>query len=159
MPDENLQALLLRHALITRAQLIWAVEFTRDTDRTWLEQLLLVNAVDEDEICTCVSHDLCVPRCSGDRLVGLTPAILARLPMELAIEHRIMPLGCDDEGDLQVAMVDPTDRAALQEIRFFAGRVLRAVAPATSIAWALHEYCGVSSALWPRPPIRTAAMS
>jgi hypothetical protein len=159
MPVENLQALLLRHALVTREQLTWAVEFTRDTDRTWLEQLLLLGTIDEDRFCACVSHDLCLPRCGVERLARLAPEVLLRLPTEVAVEHRVLPLAIEEDGDLHVAMIDPTDSAALEEVSFFAaGRVMREVATPTSIAWALHQYHGVHSALWPRSAARPPAL-
>jgi len=151
MHNDDLQALLVRRALLTPDQVEWAVLTARGTNRTWLEEVLLVGLVDEALLCQCVSSELHVPFCRFDVLSAIGDDVLQLLPAEVAAEHRVLPLSVEPDGDLHVAMVDPSDRTALEEIHFFAGRrLVREVAVATAIAWALHHYHGVATALWPR---------
>jgi hypothetical protein len=151
MSNVNLQHALVRRALLTPEQLTWAVESTRDTDRSWLEHLLLVGHLDEEQVCLCVSNDFLVPRCDPQQIANLKRDVLGLIPPEVVVEHRVLPLWVEPDGDMHVAMLDPTDMNALEEIQFFAGgRILREVAVATAIAWALYTYYGARSALWPR---------
>ncbi len=147
----DLKALLIRHMLITKEQVDWATESTRGSRCTWLEQLLLLGVLNEERVCECVSMQVCVPRCDLRRLANLPADVVARIPAEVAVEHRVVPMWVEPDGDLRVGMLDPLDSEALEEVQFFAGRrVLREVAVATAMAWALHHYHGVRSALWPR---------
>ena len=137
--------------LVTQEQIDWATEATRGSRCTWLEQLLLVGLVNEERVCECVSAQACVPRCDLQRLANLPIDVVARLPAEVAVEHRVVPLWLEPDGDLRIGMIDPLDSVAVDEVQFFAGRrVLREVVAATALAWALHHYHGVRSALWPR---------
>jgi type II secretion system (T2SS) protein E len=151
MSNLHLQSALVRRGLVTSTQLSQAVEQTRDTDRSWLEHLLLLGALDEEHLCHCVSSDFKVPRCDPERIAKLPDDVLGLIPPEVVVEHRVLPLWMDRDGDMHVAMLDPTDSVALEEIQFFAGgRIMREVAIATAIAWAIYTYYGARSALWPR---------
>jgi hypothetical protein len=151
MANHDLQTLLVRHALVTPDQLTWAIGAARGGDRTWLEQLLLRGLVDEELLCRWVSHDLCVPWCNHAQLTALSYDVMQLLPTEVAVEHRALPLWVEPDGDLHVAMTDPCDPVAIEEVHFFAGRrLVREVAIASAIAWGLYHYYGVCTALWPR---------
>lgn len=155
----DLKALLIRQLLVTKEQIDWATDATRGSRSTWLEQLLLVGLLDEELVCAVASAQACVPRFDDRKLGRLPIDVVARLPAEVAIEHRVLPLGLEPEGDMRIAMIDPLDTAALEEVQFFAGRpILREVVRATALAWALHHYHGVRSALWPRVTRRSAPM-
>ena len=61
----------------------------------------------------------------------------------MAIELRAIPVSLDDDNNLTVAMSDPSDRHAVDEIAFFTGAyVVRAVATQMQIAWCLAHYYG-----------------
>lgn len=53
-------------------------------------------------------------------LLGLdmTPDLIRAIPRDMVLRHRIVPIHLDKEG-LLIAIADPTDSAALDEIRFF----------------------------------------
>jgi len=150
MSGARLQALLVQETLVSTELIDWAVEVSRDNECTWLEQLVLLGALDEEKLCRCVAHAAWVPCCASPQLAEIPGHVLACLPPEVAAEHRAVPIGLEPEGDLRVAMLDPTDVAAVKEIEFFAGRrILREAATAVAIAWALFHHYGVSSPLWP----------
>src|SRR3982750_80984 len=62
----------------------------------------------------------------------------------MAIELRAIPVSLDGDNTLPlVAMSDPSDRHAVDEIAFFTGSyVVRAVATQMQIAWCLAHYYG-----------------
>jgi hypothetical protein len=160
MRNDLLKALLLRQLLVTQEQLDWAVEASRAGRCTWLEQLFLVGVVNEEHVCAAVSAQACVPRFDDRKLGQLPIDVVGRLPAEVAAEHRVLPLAVEADGDLRVAMINPLDSHAVEEVQFFAGRpILREVVVASALAWALHHYHGVRSALWPRAQRRSQEMA
>src|SRR5258706_11178116 len=61
----------------------------------------------------------------------------------MAIELRAIPVSLDKDNNLTIAMSDPSDRHAVDEIAFFTGAyVVRAVATQMQIAWCLAHYYG-----------------
>jgi hypothetical protein len=147
----DLKSLLVRRGLATQERVDWATEMTRGTDGNWLEHLVSLALVDEEKVCECVSTEVCVPRCDPLRLANLSHDVLGRIPSEVAVEYRALPVLLEPDGDLRVVMMDPLDQIALEEIEFFAGRrILREVVIATALGWAMHNYYGLRTALWPR---------
>jgi hypothetical protein len=75
---------------------------------------------------------------------GVEPEALREVPVPIAENHRLLPLRTERRGGrsvLWVAMADPLDRAAIEEIEFTTGcRVEPALAPATSIAAGVKRY-------------------
>lgn len=150
MPNTDLQDLLIRRAVVTTEQLHTAIATTRGTDTTWLEQLLMWRHVDEDTVVRLAGEATRAPACDLVRLANVPADVIAQLPRDLAMEHRVVPLSVEPDGDLCLGMVDPCDAAAVQEIEFFLGRrILREVAPATPLAWALSAYYAVPGPLYP----------
>jgi type IV pilus assembly protein PilB len=157
MSTRDLQNLLVRRGLVAPDQLRDALTATRGTDGSWLERLLAFDLLDEEAMCRCVSRDLFVPCCPRDALTHVPRSVIALLPPEVAGEHRAVPVGLERDGDLRLAMMDPTDLRAVREIEFFTGhRPMREVARATDLAEALRRYYGVVTALWPRASERHA---
>ena len=151
MQNNDLQDLLVREAIVTIAQVRLAVAVTCGTETTWLEHLLLSGQLDEEVLARCSSAAVRVPACDPQRLAQVPREVLALLPADLAAEHRMVPLWIEPDGDLRVAMLDPSDTGAVLEVEFFLGRrVLREVALATPLAWALSTYYDTCGALWPR---------
>lgn len=152
MSDRTLQALLLSHDLVTGEQMETVLSCRSNSGSTWLEELILAGALSEDRMVRCVATSLWFQRCELASLVQIDPAVVARISAAAAVEHRMIPVRVDCNGVLHVAMVDPTDSQAVEELEFFMGEAfVREVACASSIAWALHNYHGVATALWPRP--------
>lgn len=159
MPSSQLQSILVNHRLVTADQMKYTLEHAAtDTEFTWLELLLLWNLVEEQHVISHIEAVAKVPRCDLDRMTHIPHDVLALVPADVAIEHRVVPIGVEADGDLRIAMVDPTDELAIEELEFFCDRrLLREAAPATAVAWALHNYYGANSALWPPGQYRSAA--
>lgn len=50
--------------------------------------------------------------------VDMTPELIRAIPRDMVLRYRIVPIHLDKEG-LLIAIADPTDSAAIDEIRFF----------------------------------------
>ena len=159
MRHRELQSLLIRAGLVSGEVMKRAVAATAGTPTTWLEHLVQRKLVAEEKVAALAGQETFVPLCDLDRLEMVPDEIIALVPWDLAIEHRVVPLGVEPEGDLRLAMLDPCDDHGLQELEFFLGRrLLREVAPATPMAWALHRYYGFRSALWPQQAVRPTTL-
>lgn len=146
----QLQNILIEHRLVTPEQMKYTRETAGDGEFTWLELLLLWHLVEEQHVVTHIEAVAKVPRCDLERLSHIPHDVLALVPADVAVEHRVVPIGVEPDGDLRIAMVDPTDECAIEELEFFCDRrILREAAPASAVAWALHAYYGANSALWP----------
>jgi type IV pilus assembly protein PilB len=149
MSNRDLQVLLIRNGLLTLDQVRGALAATQGTQVSWLERLIIFGVLDEEDVCRSVGAAYRLTRCSRAVLEMVPAKILALLPPELALEHRAIPVGLED-GDLRLAMVDPTDADAAREIEFFTGlRPQREVALASAVAEALQRHYGAATALSP----------
>jgi hypothetical protein len=150
MSSTHLQAILVHHGHVTVDQICHAVSYGHGAGATWLEQLLLWRAVEEEIVVQRAGDAAAVPRAALDRLAAVPHDVLSLVPGDISAEHRVLPLWVEPDGDLRLAMVDPCDERAIEEVEFFVDRrVLREVAPASAIAWALHRYHRYHTPLWP----------
>ena len=158
--DVTMQA-LLDHDVISAGELEGAIRATRGSTSNWLEQLVLLGRLDEEAFCHCLSRVLLVPCCDPRRLAHISRQVLLGLPAEVILEHQVLPVWLDHEGDLHVAMVQPVDSARWDEIQFFAAgqrRLMREIIGPTAMAWALHTYFGLESTLCPAAQHRPQAL-
>jgi Type II secretion system (T2SS), protein E, N-terminal domain len=155
--SHELEALLVEHRLLTRQQVKHAAQVTRGTGCTWVEKLFIDGVLDEDRVAQCISSAFCVPQTDLRKLANVPPEIIATLPAQVALEHRVVPIAIEGDGYLRVAMLDPMDSMAVAEVAFFSGLTpLREVTRASAIAWALDVYYPIGQTmvrdvLWPRP--------
>lgn len=141
----DLEDLLVNRSIATPMQIRSAVTASRCNGHSWVEHLVLGGVVDDRTLCRCIAELARVPPCDDVRLARVPPQVLALVPGDLAIEHRLVPVWVDADGDLSVAMLDPLDREAIEEVGFFVGRrLMRMVARASSLNWALHAYYGAT---------------
>lgn len=140
--------LLVRAGLITQAQLVAAHRARTEAGGVVCEHLILSGAIDEEVLVNFFRERLLVPPVGLAELARVPSRVIARVPAELAAEFRVVPIDFDREQNLILAMADPSDTHAIDEVGFFTGAyVMRAVAPPTAIAWALEQYYGVKTPL------------
>jgi hypothetical protein len=107
------------------------------------EALVVEGIVDDDKLTNFYKQRLLVPQVNPNTLARLPAKVVAVIPSEMAIELRAIPVSLDSDNNLTVAMSDPSDRHAVDEIAFFTGSyVVRAVATQMQIAWCLAHYYG-----------------
>jgi hypothetical protein len=134
-------ALLVRAGLIPDHALAAARGSQRQAGGTLGEHLVAAGAVSDEALTEFYRSRLMVPQVSPTTLAKVPPAVIAILPRDMAVEHRVMPVSLDRDGNLTVAMSDPSDRHAVDEIGFFTGKyVVRAVATQMQLAWCLAHY-------------------
>jgi len=161
-------ALLVRSGLVSSNALDDARARVANVGGTLGEQLVTNGAITDDALTDFYRSRLLVPQVNPNLLARLTPKVVATIPSDMAIELRAIPVSLDGENNLTVAMSDPSDRHAVDEIAFFTGAyVVRAVATQMQIAWCLAHYYGHVTALGQRllyaaggdPPAKPASTS
>ncbi len=159
-------ALLVRSGLVSASALDDARSKIADLGGTVGEQLVASGIVADDALTNFYKTRLLVPQVNPNTLARLSAKVVAVIPHDMAIELRAIPVSLDAENNLTVAMSDPSDRHAVDEIAFFTGAyVVRAVATQMQIAWCLAHYYGHVTYLGQRllqpnaeiPPERLAA--
>ena len=136
-------ALLVRSGLVSSSALEDARARAEDEGGTLGEQLVASGELSDDALTEFYRTRLLVPQVNPNLLARLPPKVIAMIPADLAIELRAIPVAVDADQNLTVAMSDPSDRHAVDEIGFFThAYVVRAVATQMQIAWCLAHYYG-----------------
>jgi len=144
-------ALLVRSGLVTPSALDDARLRVEDLGGTLGEHLVFAASISDDALTDFYRSRLLVPQVNPNTLARLPVRVIAAIPSDMAIELRAIPVALDAENNLTVAMSDPSDRHAVDEIAFFTGSyVVRAVATQMQIAWCLAHYYGHVTALGQR---------
>jgi hypothetical protein len=141
---ESAGALLLRAGIVTPDQLMTAHAARQAGGGTLGSHLVRMGVVDEEALADFYRHRLMVPRVRRTDLERVPAPVVERVPRDMAAEFRVMPIALDREGNLTLAMADPSDTHAVDEVAFFAGHyVMRAVALESDVEWALAKYYGI----------------
>ena len=133
--------LLERAGLIATEQLEIARKARSDRGGTLSEHLVLQGFIDDEELTNFYRQRLMVPRVDPRQLENIPTRVIAKIPKDMADEFRVIPVAIDREQNLIMAMSDPSNIHAVDEIGFFTGSyVVRAVAGQREIARALAKY-------------------
>lgn len=141
--------ILVEAGVISKSQLIEALEAQRgDGRRARLGSVIVSLALaTEDDIAHALATQL------GYETIDLTaegpePAALQRVPRKLAERHQVLPLRIEDRDVLVVAMSDPTNVVALDDIRLTSAmRAVRpVVAPESELVDAIRRAFGTDQA-------------
>jgi type IV pilus assembly protein PilB len=135
----QLGELLVAEALITPDQLSRALEIHRATGERLGRVLLDMGVVDQEHIGRLLSQQIGI---AFVRLVGqsLREEVLQTIPPTLASRLQAIPIA-KDNGVLTVAMVDPLDVVALDDIRRHTGLDIKVVVTTVGdFQYALNQY-------------------
>jgi hypothetical protein len=136
-------ALLVRSGLVSAKALDSARAAATRAGGTLGEHLVAAGAISDDALTEFYRSRLLVPQVNPNSLARLKTKVVEAIPPDMAVELRAVPVAFDADGNLMVAMSDPSDRHAVDEIAFFTGNyVVRAVATQMQIAWCLAHYYG-----------------
>ncbi len=139
--------ILVRAQLITRPQLDTAIEHQRARGGELDGALVALGFVTGDDVAAALSRQFRVPSVDLAR-VEIDGGVLALIPPATARKYRLVPLSCCG-ATLTVAVADPTNVSALDDVAFMTGcNVEPVVAPGTAVADALRKYYEQSA---PRP--------
>ncbi len=102
--------------------------------------LIELGYLDEDDLGGVLAESFKVEYAHRDRLTNIPEPILKTVPRKLVERHKAVPF--DLQGHvLQVAIVDPTNFLALDELAFVSGhRIQTWIAPALMIFRAMERY-------------------
>lgn len=136
----KLGELLLKEKLITPEQLNEALSCHVVFGIKLGSSLLELGYLTDEQLCALLSRALGVPPVSARALASVSPEVLALVPLELAEKYRIIPIKLEGKR-LSLAMADPSDFKAIDEVAFATGLVvLPHVAPDRRITAALSSY-------------------
>lgn len=143
----DLQRMLVHRGMVSSDRLAEAIAGSHP-GMTWIEALVAANWLDEVAVVAMVVARASIPATDLSVLGTVSGGVLALMPPDVAIEHRVVPIALDGDGDLIVAMIDPLDEAVVEEVQFFVGKtILRTVAPVSAVGWALRAYYGWRGAM------------
>lgn len=135
--------LLLKAQLITQDQLNKALAEQRSLGGRLGEVLMRLGYVSEEDIIECLSHQFGVPSINL-RHFEIDEAVAKLVPVDLARKYNVVPVN-KTGAILTVAMADPTNIFAMDEITFMTGyRVEPVVASEEAIRAAIDRHFGSS---------------
>jgi type IV pilus assembly protein PilB len=115
--QDRLGDLFVREGLITEAQLSQAlVEGKRENTRLGFA-LVKLGFVAEEELTRMLSKQYRVPAVDLEKVISIDPKIVKAITSEQAYKHLVLPLR-KQGAKLTVAMTNPTDLAAIDDLRF-----------------------------------------
>ncbi|OGF59025.1 MAG: type IV-A pilus assembly ATPase PilB [Candidatus Fischerbacteria bacterium RBG_13_37_8] len=137
----KLGEILIKHSLISRDQLDKALEHQRTNGGKLGSNLVQLGFVTEDDITRCLSKQFGVPSVNLS-FFEIDGSVLELVPSEVCRKYDLIPVN-KAGATLTVAMSDPTNIHAINDINFITGySVEPVVAAETSIKEAIDKYYG-----------------
>ncbi len=133
----RLGALLVADGLVTQHQIEAALARQQLDRRRLGEVLVREGLVSEQDLVDALAEQLRLEVADLDQ-VYFTPEILGLLPRDFMLNRRVLPLSLEEDGTLTLAMTDPLDIVALDEVRL---RTKRNVRAAICTETAFEEAC------------------
>src|SRR3954452_18097139 len=140
--------LLLKEKRITPAQLQEALNYQKTSGGKLGFNLVKLGFVKDEEITALLSKQYGVPSINLAQF-EIDPAIVKLIPAETAHKYQIVPLSRAG-ATLTIAMTDPTNVFAMDDIKFMTGyNVEPVVASETAVSEAIHRYFPLAPAFAP----------
>ena len=131
---------LLEAGLVTEDQLKEALRRQRQTKEPLGQILARTGFVAEADVCRVLHQQLGLPIVDLQAL-AIDEAVIALVKEELAKRYTAIPVGKENQNTIRVAMADPLNASAMEDIRFQSGYFVRPVlAPPTEILEAITRY-------------------
>ena len=144
--SSKLGDLLVKENLITPQQLKEALEFQRVNGGRLGNCLIKLGFVTDDEITAILSRQYGVPSINLS-FFDVDPSVVKLIPVETAQKYQILPLSRVG-STLTIAMIDPTNVFAMDDIKFMTGfNIEPVVASETAIRDAIDKYYGSTHAI------------
>jgi type II secretion system protein E len=136
--------LLVQRGIISATQLDKALALQRDDPRYLGQVLLQLGWLNEETLMQTLAEQVGIPYLSL-RGVEVDPALLERVPAKFASQYRLLPVGFEN-GGLRVAVSDPFDVRALDELKLLLGCEITPVwASPRDIQEAIQRHYGVGA--------------
>src|SRR5215475_10542600 len=142
----KLGELLLKENMVTPQQLQEALSHQKMNGGKLGKAFVSLGYVKDEEITSLLSRQYGVPSINLDHF-EVDPAIIKIIPAETARKYQILPLSRSG-ATLTIAMADPTNVFAMDDIKFMTGyNVEPVVASETSLEEAIDKYYGSTRSL------------
>ena len=139
--SSRLGEILVKDSLITADQLRQALDHQKKTGGRLGTCLVKLGLVSDDDITAVLSRQYGVPSINL-KFYEVDPAVIKLVPQETAVRYQIVPLSRVG-STLTIAMTDPTNVFAMDDIKFMTGfNVEPVVASETAISEAIHKFYG-----------------
>ncbi len=135
--------MLLKEQRITPKQLEEALAYQREHSLKLGTSLVQLGFVDEDDVTALLSRQYGVPSIKlSDFTIDESAANL--IPAETALQYQIVPL-CRTGSTLTIAMADPTNVFAMDDVKFMTGcQIEPVVASEGAILETIHQHYGLN---------------
>jgi type IV pilus assembly protein PilB len=144
----RLGAMLVSSGLITEDQLKKALSAQKMEGGRLGSILVKMGFVQEDKLMTFLSKQYGVPYVDLSKF-QINPAVIKHIPADVAQKYRIMPINRTG-ATITIAMVDPSNIFAIDDIKFMTGYNVEAVvATEGAIIEAIKKYYGAAKSLVP----------
>jgi type IV pilus assembly protein PilB len=139
--SSRLGEILVKENLITADQLKQAMAHQRQNGGRLGTALMKLGFVSDDEITEVLSRQYGVPSINL-KYYEVDPAVIKLIPQDTAVRYQIVPLSRVG-STLTIAMIDPTNVFAMDDIKFMTGfNVEPVVASETSVNEAISKFYG-----------------
>ncbi|HEX8154785.1 MAG TPA: type IV-A pilus assembly ATPase PilB [Thermoanaerobaculia bacterium] len=142
----RLGELLTKASLISQDQLKEALKIQKETGGKLGETLIKLGFVSEEDITECLSQQFGVPSINLAHF-EIDGSVIKLIPADVARKYNILPVN-KTGATLTIAMADPTNVFAMDDIKFMTGyNVEPVVASELGIKAAIDNYYGTTSSL------------
>jgi len=139
--SSRLGEILVKDSLISADQLKQALDYQKKNGGRLGTCLVKLGLVSDDDITAVLSRQYGVPSINL-KFYEVDPTVIKLVPQETAVRYQIVPLSRVG-STLTIAMTDPTNVFAMDDIKFMTGfNVEPVVASETAIAEAIHKFYG-----------------
>src|ERR687897_928417 len=139
----KLGEILVRENLISPQHLREALDYQREHGGRLGFNLVKLGLVSDDMITAVLSRQYGVPSVNLD-LFDVDASVIRLIPREVADKHSVLPLSRVG-ATLTLAMVDPTNVFALDDVKFMTGlNIAPVVVAESSVQHAIAKYYGTS---------------
>jgi type IV pilus assembly protein PilB len=137
---------LLEKGLITTERLEEALQLQRTSGQRLGEVLVEKGYVSDEQMVDAVSERLGIPRISLESMV-IDPNVIQKVSVDLARRYTLIPVFAVGKT-LTLAMADPLNIIAIDEIKYIAGLdIQRTIATTAEIKAAIDEYYSVADSM------------
>lgn len=139
----KLGEMLLKEHIISPEQLDEALKSQMIFGIKLGSSLIELGFIDEEQLSLFLSRKLGVPSVNKDAFTSIPAKVLEKIPVALAEKYRVVPISIENRR-IAVAMVDPSDLQAIDELAFASGLMVEPhIAPELLISFALERYYDV----------------
>lgn len=146
-PRKMLGEYLLEAGLVTEQQLKEALRRQRQTKEPLGHILARTGMVSEVDVCRVLHAQLGLPIVDLQS-IAIDDQVIALIREELAKKYTAIPIELENRSTLRVAMADPLNASALEDIRFQSGFFVKpALAPPSEIVEAISKYYHIDASV------------